>query len=43
MCGVCVDVAQEVFLTKSNICIVMEYATAGSLFHHVQKQGRLKV
>lgn len=34
---------QEVFLTSEYICIVMEYATGGSLFHYVQKQGKLKV
>ncbi|KAG1679770.1 hypothetical protein FOA52_012681 [Chlamydomonas sp. UWO 241] len=33
---------QEVFLTSEFICIAMEYATGGSLFHYVQKQGRLK-
>ena len=31
------------FLTSEYICIAMEYATGGSLFHYVQKQGRLKV
>ena len=34
---------QEVFLTSEYICIAMEYATGGSLFHYVQKQGKLKV
>lgn len=33
---------KEVFLTSEYICIAMEYATGGSLFHYVQKQGRLK-
>jgi serine/threonine-protein kinase SRK2 len=33
---------KEVFLTHEYICIAMEYATGGSLFHYVQKQGRLK-
>jgi len=33
---------KEVFLTSEYICISMEYATGGSLFHYVQKQGRLK-
>lgn len=33
---------KEVFLTPEYICISMEYATGGSLFHYVQKQGRLK-
>ena len=36
-------VPQEVFLTSEYICIAMEYATGGSLFHYVQKQGKLKV
>lgn len=33
---------KEVFLTSEYICIAMEYATGGSLFHYVQKQSRLK-
>uniref|UniRef100_A0A7R9VAN1 Protein kinase domain-containing protein n=1 Tax=Chlamydomonas euryale TaxID=1486919 RepID=A0A7R9VAN1_9CHLO len=33
---------REVFLTSEHICIAMEYATGGSLFEYVQKQGRLK-
>ncbi|KAG2499808.1 hypothetical protein HYH03_002104 [Edaphochlamys debaryana] len=33
---------KEVFLTSEYICIAMEYATGGSLFHYVQKQTRLK-
>lgn len=33
---------KEVFLTPECICIAMEYATGGSLFHYVQKQGKLK-
>jgi serine/threonine-protein kinase SRK2 len=33
---------KEVFLTRRFICIVMEYATGGSLFQYVQRQGRLK-
>jgi serine/threonine-protein kinase SRK2 len=33
---------KEVFLTRQYICIVMELASGGSLFHYVQKQGRLK-
>lgn len=33
---------KEVFLTSEHICIAMEYATGGSLFHYVQKQGRLR-
>lgn len=33
---------KEVFLTTKHICIVMEYATGGTLFQYVQKQGRLK-
>lgn len=33
---------KEVFLTSRYICIVMEYATGGTLFQYVQKQGRLK-
>lgn len=33
---------KEVFLTHKYICIVMEYATGGTLFQYVQKQGRLK-
>ncbi|GAX76465.1 hypothetical protein CEUSTIGMA_g3910.t1 [Chlamydomonas eustigma] len=32
---------QEVFLTSDNICIAMEHATEGSLYHFVQRQGRL--
>jgi serine/threonine-protein kinase SRK2 len=32
---------KEVFLTHRFICIVMEYATGGSLFQYVQRQGRL--
>lgn len=32
----------QVFLTEMFICISMEYATGGSLFHYVQKQGKLK-
>ncbi len=35
--------SQEVFLTSEYICIAMEYATGGSLFAYVQKQGRLNV
>ncbi|GAX76464.1 hypothetical protein CEUSTIGMA_g3909.t1 [Chlamydomonas eustigma] len=34
---------KEVFLTSEYICIAMEYATGGSLFHYVQRQGRLNV
>ena len=34
---------QEVFLTTDFICIAMEYATGGSLFNYVQKQGMLNV
>ena len=30
-------------MTSEYICIAMEYATGGSLFHYVQKQGKLKV
>eukprot|EP00775_Hariotina_reticulata_P011453 gene11453-11599_t len=33
---------KEVFLTRKFICIVMEYASGGTLFQYVQKQGRLK-
>lgn len=33
---------KEVFLTSQYICIVMEYAAGGSLFHYVQKQGKLR-
>jgi hypothetical protein len=33
---------KEVFLTSEYICIAMEYATGGSLFHYVQKNTRLK-
>eukprot|EP00878_Enallax_costatus_P002756 GHUV01002946.1.p1 GENE.GHUV01002946.1~~GHUV01002946.1.p1 ORF type:complete len:495 (+),score=188.21 GHUV01002946.1:1356-2840(+) len=33
---------KEVFLTRKFICIVMEYATGGTLFQYVQKLGRLK-
>lgn len=33
---------KEVFLTREYVCIVMEYATGGSLFHYVQRHGRLK-
>ncbi|KAG1669330.1 hypothetical protein FOA52_014892 [Chlamydomonas sp. UWO 241] len=33
---------REVFLTSEHICIAMEYATGGSLFEYVQKQGKLK-
>jgi serine/threonine-protein kinase SRK2 len=33
---------KEVFLTPKFICIVMEYASGGSLFQYVHKQGRLK-
>jgi hypothetical protein len=33
---------KEVFLTRDHVCIVMEYATGGSLFHYVQRHGRLK-
>jgi serine/threonine-protein kinase SRK2 len=33
---------KEVFLASEHICIAMEYATGGSLFHYVQKQGRLR-
>ena len=29
-------------MTNEYICIAMEYATGGSLFHYVQKQTRLK-
>jgi hypothetical protein len=31
----------EVFLTNEHVCIVMEYANSGSLFHHVQKSLKL--
>lgn len=33
---------REVFLTNEYVCIVMEYAAAGSLFTYVQKAGRLR-
>ncbi len=33
---------KEVLLTSQFICIVMEFATGGSLFHYVQRAGRLK-
>ena len=33
---------QEVFLTADYICIAMEYASGGSLFHYVQRAGSLK-
>ncbi|KAF6257324.1 kinase-like domain-containing protein [Scenedesmus sp. NREL 46B-D3] len=33
---------KEVFLTHRFICIVMEYATGGSLFQYVQQHGCLK-
>jgi serine/threonine-protein kinase SRK2 len=33
---------KEVFLTRDYVCIAMEYATGGSLFHYVQRHGRLK-
>jgi serine/threonine-protein kinase SRK2 len=33
---------KEVFLSHRFICIAMEYATGGSLFQYVQRQGRLK-
>jgi serine/threonine-protein kinase SRK2 len=33
---------KEVFLTPEYICIVMEYASGGSLFNHVQKAGALR-
>lgn len=33
---------KEVFLTREYICIVMEYATGGSLFQYVQRQRFLK-
>jgi serine/threonine-protein kinase SRK2 len=33
---------KEVFTTKDYICIAMEYACGGSLFHYVQRAGRLK-
>lgn len=33
---------KEAFLTSEHVCIAMEYATGGSLFHYVQKQSRLK-
>lgn len=32
---------REVFLTDHHICIVMEYANNGSLFHYVQQHERL--
>jgi serine/threonine-protein kinase SRK2 len=33
---------KEVFLVRDHVCIVMEYATGGSLFRYVQRHGRLK-
>ena len=33
---------QEVFLTNDYICIAMEYASGGSLFHYMQRVGSLK-
>uniref|UniRef100_A0A383W2H5 Protein kinase domain-containing protein n=1 Tax=Tetradesmus obliquus TaxID=3088 RepID=A0A383W2H5_TETOB len=33
---------KEVFLSRRFICIAMEYASGGSLFQYVQRQGRLK-